>query len=185
MIQKFKLITAKSARIKGIILLILILSLFLGSCVTQRRCNNKFPPISDTTRITIIRDSIVYKDTIIYIQLPAIVKKDSIIIPCPPPPLAYVPDTAYAETPFAKAKSWWSYPYIKLNLEQKKTTLELRLDSAIKEVYFWKSEYLRIKQTKVVKEIPRIYKTAMSICIFIFAVAFIFLGWKIKTFFKK
>lgn len=46
------------------ILWLLILVIFLGSCVTPKRCANKFPPI------TTIEEVIVVKDSIIYVQLP-------------------------------------------------------------------------------------------------------------------
>jgi hypothetical protein len=49
-----------------IILTALILT--FSSCITQRRCNQKFPPQTSTITETITET--VYRDTIIYIQLP-------------------------------------------------------------------------------------------------------------------
>ena len=160
--------------------------LVLTSCVTQRRCNAKFPPGRDTIKIETTRDSIVYKDTIVYVKIPGEREIDSIPIPCPPPPSDYIPRRVYAETSLAKASAWWDYPVIKLELIQKDTTIERRLDNAIKEAYRWKSEYEKITiMPEQVKYIPKIYKQAMSICIFIFVLAFLFMGWKAYKFFKK
>jgi len=170
------------------IFIFLILILFASSCVTQRRCNSKFPPSRDTLRIVTTRDSIVYRDTIVKVEIPGDIQIDSVPIPCPPPPPppAYIPDTARAETDYAKAWAYFKYPNINLKLEQKASILEIKLDSAIQEAHYWKSEYEKITITpEPVKFIPKIYKQAMGICIFIFACVFIFIGWKVyKTFVK-
>ena len=163
-----------------------ILSLFLGlSCATQRKCFEKWEMRPDTVRTSTVRDSLVYRDTIVYIPISGKTVIDSVIIPCPSPPPSFVPDTARAETELAIAKAWWSYPVIKLDLYQKENLLEVKLDSAIMEAYHWKNEYERI--TQVIKEryVPKIYKQALTICIVIFACAFLFLGWKAYKFFKK
>lgn len=129
--------------------LILLIILSQG-CVTQKRCAKRFPPVADTIQYVTVKDSIVYRDTVIYVSVPGRVIIDSIIIPCPPPPPEYIPDTARAETEFATAKAWWSYPVIQLELNQKPLNLSFKLDSVIKDAYHWKSEYERV--TKVIKE---------------------------------
>lgn len=168
------------------LILLAALILIMGSCATQRRCNAKFPGSNDTIRIEHTRDSIVYKDTIITIRIPGEQVIDSVPIPCPPPPPGYVPKRVHAETAYAYADAWWSYPVIKLVLVQKDTTLQLRLDNAVKEAYYFKSLYEKLRITpEPVKYIPKIYKDAMSICIVIFAAVFGFVLWKIFGFFKK
>jgi hypothetical protein len=158
----------------------------LSGCVTQRRCNIKFPPVNDTIRIEHTRDSIVIRDTTIYISVPGERVVDSVPIPCPPPPPWYVPKKVHAETQYAYAEAWWSYPNIKLLLVQKDTTMQLQLRQAIKEKYYWKSLYEKVHITPApVKYIPKIYKQAMSICIVIFAAAFLFMGYKLYGFFKR
>jgi len=154
----------------------------LAGCATERRCNIKFPPQRDTIKIITIRDSIIYKDTTIFIKLPGEVRIDSVFIPCPPPPPQYIPDTARAETSLSLAKAWWSYPVIKLKLTQKDTTIMWKLDNAIKEAYHWRMEYQKIKEVKEIKYVPKIYKQALSICIFLFIIFGIWLGYK---FFKR
>lgn len=162
----------------------LTLFLTLSSCVTYKRCQNKFPSVNDTIRIETVKDSIVIRDTTVYVSIPGETVIDSVVIPCPEVP-GYVPKKVYAETSLAKASAWWSYPVIKLELIQKDTTIEKRLARALKESYYWKTLYEKVHITPApVKYIPKIYKQALSICIFIFAVAFIFIGWKVYKIFK-
>lgn len=171
-------------RIK-LLLYLAVLSLLM-SCVTQRRCNTKFPPSVDSVYKYVVRDSIIIKDTTIYIHLPGEVVHDSIQIPCPDPGTTYIIKKVFAETSLARAEAWFQFPNIKLILVQKDTTIIKRLDNAIKEAYYWKTEYEKITvKPEPVKYIPKIYKHALSICIFIFAGAFIFVGWKIYRIFKR
>ena len=167
---------------------ILYLSLFLAvlsGCASQRRCNIKYPGKNDTIRIETVRDSIVIKDTTIYVKIPGETITNTVEIPCPQVP-GYVPKKVFAETSLAKAFAWWEYPVIKLVLIQKDTLIEKRLKGAIKEAYYYKSLYERLRITpEPVKFIPKIYKQAMSICIVIFIAAFLFIGWKAYKFFKK
>lgn len=148
---------------KTICLYLAFLCVF-SSCVTQRRCNLKFPPTRDTIKIITIRDSIIYRDTTIFITLPGERVIDSILIPCPDVP-GYIPKKVYAETSLAKASAWWSYPNIKLELVQKDTTIERRLDNALKDAYHWKSEFEKITVTpQPVKYTPGF----MKFCAFAF-----------------
>jgi hypothetical protein len=143
------------------IVLTLFMVILMAGCVTQKRCNLKFPPSTETITIVKEHDSIVYKDTTVFIKLPREYKTDSVIIPCPPPAPGFIPDTAYAETTLAIARAWFNWPGIKLQLTQKDTTIEKRLEDANKEVYRWKSEYYKIKVVPPpVKYIPGIYKAA-------------------------
>ena len=134
------------------------LFLTLSSCVTYKRCQSKYPSARDTIRITTVRDSIVYRDTTIFIKIPGESVHDSVPIPCPEVP-GYIPKRVYAETSLAKASAWWSFPNIKLELIQKDTTIERRLDNAIKEAFHWKSEFEKITVIpEPEKYIPKIVK---------------------------
>jgi hypothetical protein len=141
----------------------LLIALAGTSCITSKKCLQRFPPSRDTLRIEKIRDSIIYKDKLVEVKIPGATKIDSIPIPCPPPPLTYIPDTARAETEYAKGMAWFDYPNIQLKLIQKQSILQVRLDSAIKESYHWKTEYEKITNTPapvVTKYIPGFYKVA-------------------------
>ena len=141
---------------------IFVLSLFiavLAGCATQKRCNTKFPPSVDSIYKYVVKDSIVVKDTTIYIYLPGAVVHDSIEIPCPDPGPAYIPKKVYAETSLAKASAWFQWPNIKLELIQKDTTIEARLENAIKEMYHYKNLYTNVTNTlQPVKYVPGFYK---------------------------
>jgi hypothetical protein len=154
---------------------------FIGlvSCVTQQRCLTKFPPNSDTTRIVSSRDSIVYRDTLLHINFPGGFSLGSITIPCPPPPVDFIPDTARAETEFAIAEAWWHHPEIKIRLVQRDTTIAFQLDSAIREAYHWRTEYNRIRTTVIKQKIPIIYQFALGGWIGILILILLFLAVKL------
>jgi len=143
-----------------IFVLTVILAVLSIGC-SRRWCNSHFPPSVDSIYKYVVKDSIIIKDTTIYITLPGDVVHDSIEIPCPDPGPAYIPKKVYAETSLARAEAWWSFPNIKLTLVQKDTTIVQRLDKAIKEAYYWQSEYNKITvKPEPVKYIPGIYKAA-------------------------
>ncbi len=64
-----------------IILIVFVASVLMSSCITAKKCAERYPPQLVT------KDSIVVKDTIIFKNIPVIIKGDSIIIhdsvPCP------------------------------------------------------------------------------------------------------
>ena len=139
----------------------LILAVLSVSC-SKRWCNSHYAPSIDSVYKYVTKDSIVIKDTTIYLYLPGEIVHDSVKIPCPDPGPAYIPKRVTAETSLAKASAWFQFPNIKLELIQKDTTIIQRLDDAIKEAYYWKSEYQKITvKPESVKFIPTIYKVAL------------------------
>jgi hypothetical protein len=144
---------------------------FVG-CATYKRCTTRFPCYGDTVRLEMIRDSIVYKDKTIVIKLPGETAIDSVFIPCPDPGPAYVPKKVHAETSLAYADAWFQFPNIKLVLVQKDTTIERRLDDAIKESYYWKTIATKVTIVpKPVKVVPKFVKFLAWVGgLFIFAV---------------
>ena len=146
---------------KSKIVLLAVLTLFLTSC-SKRWCYTRYPVSVDSIYKYVTKDSIVIKDTTIYIHLPGEVVHDSIEIPCPDPGPAYIPKRVTAETSLARAEAWFQFPNIKIELIQKDTTIIQRLDAAIKEAYYWKSEYQKITvKPEPVKFVPAIYKIAL------------------------
>ena len=139
----------------------LILAVLSASC-SRKWCQSRYPISVDSIYKYVTKDSIVIKDTTIYIHLPGEVVHDSIQIPCPDPGSAYIPKKVFAETSLARAEAWWQYPNIKLLLIQKDSTIEARLAGALKEAYYWKSEYNKITvKPEPVKFIPTLYKVAL------------------------
>lgn len=86
----------------------LIIALFFvaTSCVTQRRCVEKFP----------LQDSIVYHDTVYYVTL----ETDTVYS------TSVITDTVYASTGTAGGSAWVVNDTIYLNVWQKDTIIEYR-----------------------------------------------------------
>ena len=138
----------------------LILAVLSASC-SRKWCQSRYPVSVDSIYKYVTKDSIVIKDTTIYLYLPGEVVHDSIEIPCPDPGPAYIPKRVTAETSLARAEAWWQYPNIKLLLIQKDSTIEVRLAGALQKAYYWESEYNKITvKPEPVKFIPKIYKVA-------------------------
>ena len=149
----------------------------LASCVTQRRCMEKYPPVPVDT-VTV--ENTVYKDTTFYVQLPADTLRDTVelVLPCPPPP-DFV-KVATVENRFAKATA---------KIVRGRLTVELMIKDAVLEKHI---DSLAVARTKTVtitnnvviekKVIPPFYKACLyvSIAFFILFVIFIFVAlWRI------
>lgn len=135
-----------------IIISILIMGSITG-CATQKRCMEKWPPEItpiDTVTVTQVRDTTIYRDTIITIQIPGDTVRDTVEI-YPIQETGYGTDTAKAETRYASAKAWVQVrnqrAEIHLELQQKQTDLQVRLDSAIQQRDRYRQEITKIRQT--------------------------------------
>lgn len=144
---------------KKLILLILIAATFNG-CVTQKRCNNKFPPETIVIRTdSIIRTTeTVFRDTTVYIHLPGEVK--------------YSTDTvtvvngiiqsgkSHLFTSFADSWAWVSNGHLYHDLTQKDTLIGYEVKDAIRMTLERAERYYKENQTIVVtkKYVPLFYK---------------------------
>jgi len=138
-----------------------ILCVLSASC-SRKWCQSHYIPSVDSIYKYVVKDSIVIKDTTIYIHLPGEVVHDSVPIPCPDPGPAYVPKKVRAETSLAWAEAWFQFPNIKLLLVQKDTTIEERLRGVIIERNHYKSLYEKLSiKPEPVKFIPSVYKIAL------------------------
>ena len=107
----------------------LILLILLTGCVTQKRCLEKFPPVVGSD--TVVTEHTVYRDTIIYRHLPG----DTVFVDVPVyidngQPMTVEP--ARAETELAMAQSWVERGRLMLELQQKDSILQFKLDSAFR-----------------------------------------------------
>jgi hypothetical protein len=160
------------------IILFATIAVALSGCYTQKQCK-KFCDSNTTTNI-IIKDSIIekYKDTTVYVKL--------------------LPDTVYnvdtikivknkvINLPKSKLenKFCFSYAYVLNNrlyhnLITKDTTLEFRLDNAVKELYHIKTlheEVVKMMETDYTKSIDRRDK----IILFLLIITLILLELKFK-----
>lgn len=140
------------------------------SCATQRRCLEKFPP---TTTIE-IRDLITYRDTAIFIPIPADTVRDSIpiISPCPdnkPIRPEFKTKPVMVKNRWSTATAWIEHGQLKLELAVNDTTLEFVIDSAVTE----RVKQITINQqfVKPVKYIPKVYKIALTALIIVVILA--------------
>ena len=148
-----------------IALFCLILVILSSSCVTRRKCLQKFPP-------TTTRDSI-YVETIkeVPVLIPGDTVKVEIPINCPDQDLVNIETSRLIQQ-------------IKiLNGKLISNTL-IKPDTVFVHSKETKTVIKEVKVPEPVKYIPKIYKQAMMICIIIFAAAFIFFGYKLYKFFK-
>ena len=140
----------------------IIVILILSSCVTQKKCFDKFP--SDT--VTVIKDTTLYRDTVIYRTVKGDTVYKEVKLPYSVPiDRTYQPITV--ETSLAVAKAWVSLDRLKLSLVQKDSVFRFKLDSAIQ----------ANKETKIVTKIvekPIPPKPLYKIGFFILGVLFIF-----------
>ena len=167
---------------KAIYIYLAVLALLTASC-SKQWCNSHYPVSVDSIYKYVTRDSIVIKDTTIYLYLPGEIVHDSVKIPCPDPGPAYIPKRVTAETSLARAEAWWQYPNIQLRLVQKDSTIETRLRGAIIERNHYKSLYEKMTvNPEPVKVIPKIYKVSLWLCIgaiVAFAI-WVFIKYKVK-----
>lgn len=137
-----------------------------NSCVTEKACAKRFP--ADT----LVKVSVVYRDTTIKVFIP---KVDTIY------KYGHIIDTVMVNSGTAHAVSYVKHDTLKLYLWQTDTTLQVKIDSAIKVI----DSKEKVIQTYRIKYVPQIYKDALHICIFIFVAAALALGWSFYKRFKK
>lgn len=144
---------------------VLITLLLIGCSAPARldRIYNRNPelrPHDTTTTVTIVRDSIVYKDSVVFVRLPAdtaYISGEVVYLPTKPNEVKIRPDTLFTETDFAKASAWITQMRLNLLLIDKDTTLFIRLDSLTREAHYWKEQYNETITTVKETHIPRFY----------------------------
>lgn len=172
--------------LKGL-LVILFSAIIMSGCITQKRCNSKFPPQT----ITIVKDSIITKDSIVYkpvevlvhIKGDTVTKHDTVYRDIKTGLINSKP--VYAETEFAKAKAQVVNSKLNLELTQKDSTFKVKTDSLNKEIYHWKEKYNFIykKEVDSIKYIPKIYKFSMWYMWITIILVILRLLWKYKKIF--
>lgn len=129
-----------------------LITILLGLLITS--CSPKIIKEVVTKDSIIYKEKISYRDTTIFRYLPGdTVYKETIV---------YVDKATglinskklFAFTSLAEASAWVYNSKLFLNLIQKDTTIEIRLDSAIKEASYWKEKYQN-SNTVVTKEVTK------------------------------
>lgn len=102
----------------------LLISLNLVSCVTQRACYEKFPPKVDT----LYQQITLYRDTTLTMTLPPDTVTDSLRIPVVVP---FSSERLITETDYARAEAWVVNNILYQKLFHKNTKLEQKYDSLL------------------------------------------------------
>ena len=146
--------------------IILFLALFVASagCITQKRCAERFPPVSSL-------DSI-YIETVK--EIPVLIPGDTVKIDVP----VNCPDQELVNIETAKLKQVIQI----LNGKLQSNTL-IKPDTVI--VTVTNTETVIKEVPHPIEVIPERFKTYRNIVFFIFGLAFLFMGWKAYRFFKK
>lgn len=157
---------------------VILTALLLGtSCVTQKRCYNKFPPKTET----IIKDSLVIKDTIIYRDrlVPFYIKGETVykdsIIPGMPEKINTAP--IKLENTYAIAEAWIENSKLKMKLQQKDQVIKFKLDSADKVSKHWEYKWTHEKQTITLPPVKYTSKFAKFCIGFTIFIVVIVIGW--------
>ena len=115
-------------------LLIIAIAITLTGCVSEKKCQKKYPPRVDST--VIYKDVIKWRDTVIYKELPPLVIERYI----------NVKDTLRLAGNYSKAESW--VVGNKLHGWLKEGEKPVKIEYKIKEV--------EVIKTKVVREVERV-----------------------------
>ena len=145
------------------------MAFILAGCATQKRCFEKWPP--EIKVDTVERTVVQYVDTTVYVQMPG----DTVEVNVP----VYIVDTvegkpivityeeARAETEYAEARAWVEKSVLELELIQKDSLIEIRLDSVIA----IKDHYVELYTTEI-HESPPEMKCPLRSIIFYIAIGF-------------
>lgn len=154
-----KAVIRLGARSFECVLFALAVASVLSGCVTQRRCLAKFPA---QPADTVIKEVVTYRDTTVYLTLPADTVTDSVYIEVPCPALDnYTSDTVRVDKKLASAAAWIERRNLKLQLAMKDAVLEFTIDS----IAATRTKTVTITETKIVKEkyVPAFYRASLFV----------------------
>ncbi len=146
-------------------LILAFISVLSVSC-SKQWCSSHYPPISskDSIYIENIKEIPVY--------LPGDTINIDVPINCPDQDVAIFENTQLRQQ-------------IRILNRRLVSNTQIKPDTVKVYVTETKTVVNTVKVPEPVKYIPRIYKQSLSICVFIFICAFLFIGWKAYKFFKK
>lgn len=145
---------------KSKILILALVILGFTGCVTQKRCQEKFPPRESIS----VRDSIVIRDTVIYIpEVQYVIVPDTIIDTVLIKPVyddgGLISDTLYLVSKLSWARAWVKDYELFGTISDKDTTLVVKPTESQK-VVKQTEKYKTIEKTEIVevRYIPKFYK---------------------------
>ncbi len=144
---------------KKLIILLLIAATFTG-CITEKRCNSKFPPeIMVIRKDSIIRETkTIYNDTTVYVQLPAESVINTEYVYIKGDQIYFKP--SYLKTSFAESRAYIENNRLQHTLTQNDTLLPVTIKNAVRLTWERAERYFNQTETKVVEKkfVPLIYK---------------------------
>jgi len=144
---------------KKLILLIVIAATFTG-CITEKRCNSKFPPeVMIIRRDSIFRETkTIYNDTVIYVQVPGEIQYSNDTLYIVGDQIYFKP--SYLKTSFAESRAYVQNNRLQHTLTQNDTIVPVTIKNAIRLTWERAERYFNQSETKVekVKFVPLIYK---------------------------
>jgi len=161
-------------------LLLLLLLLTFSGCVTQNKCNQKYPPVESViTRDSIIRTvQTIYSDTTIYYQLPADTVTEVVEVERATQIKPSVLKTGYSiSTAYVKEGRLYH------SLIQNDTLLRLNIDNAVRSTWESASKFYNKETVKVerVRYIPKWLYVAAAIAL----MSLTYLAVKLAALFKS
>jgi hypothetical protein len=125
----------------------------------------------------VVTEIVTYRDTTVYLTLPADTVTDSVYIEVPCPALDdYVSDTVRVDKKLASASAWIERRKLKLQLAMKDAVLEFTIDS----IAATRTKTVTITEMKIVKEkfVPPFYRASLfvNIILILFFLVGIFLS---------
>lgn len=141
----------------------ILIILLLSSCVTRRACERKFPPQIKKDSIFIKTTEVVYRDTIVYIQMPAdtMYINDTVWVTQE----GVQSDTIKSDLLYSFASAWVLNSKINLFHRTKDTIIKRVIENAIKEAETTEQTIVKEVQIKEVRLIPWWAKVLMFLSI--------------------
>lgn len=165
--------------------IILMLAVLLSSCATQKRCAQKFPPEVSIITETIVKDSIVVRDTTLYVNVPGdtVTIEKEVMVRSPAGNIPVTIDTMSISNDYATAYAWVNNSVMGMRIEPTLKLFELnfKFNERFKLTNTNKSR-VEIHQ---VKYVPKIYRYALGIIIMeiIILLVYLFLRVAIKRYY--
>lgn len=155
--------------------LILSLLVILSSCMTQKRCARRFPPKESIRVETIIRDSVVYRDTTLYVQVPGnpVKEEKPVTIRSPAGNIPVTIDTMSIENDYYIAYAWVNNSIMGMAMYPKPSTFELNFK--FKENFRLQHTTRDKTETHEIKVVPLFYKVCFYILLLQFILVLLYL----------
>ena len=163
------------------LLLLAAVMFFFPSCATQKRCSMKFPPKVEVIQKDSIYEIITFRDTTIYIQLEGkiVTKTDTVYVQNG----VILNKEIRGESKFATAIAGIAKNKLYLRLTDKDTTLEIKLNNAIKMARYFEMKFNTEKKVEYIeKDLTKWQKFLIVSGIIFLGVILIWLLLKVKRF---